>query len=509
LPRVSLFSFLLLFILACFLAACQRASRSGGDTLVFLIESSPTSLDPRIGTDAQSERIGALLFDSLVERDAELNIRGDLAWRWENPDPLTYVFHLRPGVRFQDGRPLTSADVKFTFDSILTGKVATPKRSALRAVASTEAPDPATVIFHLSGPDASLLWNVARPAIGIVPRGSGADFAESPIGSGPFRLARVRQEEEVVLERNPDYFRGSPQTARVRFRVVPDAMVRALELRKGSADLELDSLTPDVVQVLSRQASLEVTQRPGTNYNYLGVNFEDPVLARREVRQALAYATDRDAIIRYLLRGEARPASGILPPEHWTYEPQVRQYPYDPGRAEELLEAAGFPRRGGGTRIKLSLKTSTDESARLLGAVLQDQWSRVGIELELRPLELATLLSDANHSNFQLCYLRWVGGNLDPSFFEFVFSSRRFPPDGANRGHYRNAEMDMLVDQIRVESNPERRRALCSRVQKIAAEDLPYINLWFNDTICVHRRRLGRLQIAPTGDYDFLASLVR
>jgi len=131
----------------------------------------------------------------------------------------------------------------------------------------------------------------------------------------------------------------------------------------------------------------------------------------------------------------------------------------------------------------------------------------VGIELELRPLELATLLSDVNRSSFQLCYLRWVGGNLDPDIFEFVFSSRRFPPDGANRGHYRNSEVDGLVDRIREESNPERRKALCSRVQKILADDLPYINLWFNDVICVHRRGLGPLLLSPSGDYDFLAAL--
>jgi peptide/nickel transport system substrate-binding protein len=507
--RISFLAYLLLCVLPGFLVCCHSAARTGEHTLVFLIESSPSNLDPRIGTDAQSERIGALLFDSLVERDAQLNIRDDLASRWENPDPRTYVFHLRPGVRFHDGRPLTSADVKFTFDSILTGAVTTPKHTALRMVASIETPDDATLIIHLKEPDASLLWNIARPAIGVVPRGSGRNFAAHPIGTGPFRFARARQEEEVVLECNRDYFRAAPQIARVRFRVVPDAIVRALELRKGSADLELGSLTPDMVQVLARQPSLAVTERPGTNYNYLAVNLEDPVLARREVRQALAYATDREAIIRYLLRGEACPASAILPPGHWAYEPDVRQYPYDPARARQLLDAAGYPHRAGRPRFKLTLKTSTDESARLLGAVLQDQWRRVGVELELRPLELATLFSDVNHSNFQLCYLRWVGGNLDPSFFEFVFSSHRFPPDGANRGHYRNPEIDRLVDQIRVESNPERRKALCSRVQKIAAADLPYINLWFNDTICVHRRGLGPLQISPTGDYDFLTSITR
>jgi peptide/nickel transport system substrate-binding protein len=495
------------FFASCLLVGCNLSSRSDPGTLVFLIESSPTNLDPRIATDAQSQRIDGLLFSSLVERDAQLKLRGDLAESWETPDALTYVFHLRRGVYFHNNRALSSADVKYTFDSILSGAVKTPKRGALRMVASVEAPDDTTVIFRLKEPYGSFLWNLSRPAIGIVPRNAGTDFSQHPVGSGPFRFVAARQDEEVVLERNPDYFRSPPELRRVRFRIVPDAIVRALELRKGSADLELSSLAPDMVPVLARQPALEVTEQVGTNYAYLGVNFEDLVLARKEVRQALAYATDRESLIRYLLRGQARIASGILPRNHWAHEENVREYPYDPAKAEQLFEAAGLPRGKDGVRFHLTLKTSTEEFARLLGAALQEQWRRAGVELELRPLELATLLSDVNRSNFQLCYLRWVGGNLDPDIFEFVFSSRRFPPEGANRGHYRNAELDAVVDQLRVEGNQEKRKELCSRAQKILAEDLPYLNLWFTDVISVHRRGLGPLELSPAGDYDFLVKL--
>ena len=200
-------------------------------------------------------------------------------------------------------------------------------------------------------------------------------------------------------------------------------------------------------------------------------------------------------------------ANGILPPIHWAYEPNVQQYPYDPVRSEALLDAAGFPRKAGGVRFHLTLKTSAEERARLLGAVLQEQWRSVGVELEPRPLELATLLSDAAHGNFQICYLRWVGGNLDPDIFEFAFSSKRFPPDGANRGHYRNPRIDILTDRIHSEMNREKRKALCSEAQKILAEDLPYIPLWFTDVVSVHRRSLGALNLSPTGDYDFLVAL--
>jgi len=237
------------------------------------------------------------------------------------------------------------------------------------------------------------------------------------------------------------------------------------------------------------------------------VNLEDSLLARRELRQALAYATDRQALVKYLLHGQARVASGILPPNLWAYEANVAQYSNDTARAERLLDAAGFPRGSNGVRLRLTLKTSTEEQARLIGATLQEPWRKVGIDLELRPLELATALSDAVRGNFQLVYARWVGANNDPDVFEFVFSSKRFPPDGANRGHYRNPRIDALTDQIRVAMDREKRKALCSEAQKIIADDLPDLPMWFTDVVSVHRRELGDLQLSPTGDYDFLATL--
>ncbi|HEX4545328.1 MAG TPA: ABC transporter substrate-binding protein [Candidatus Acidoferrum sp.] len=502
--------FLLLFsgaLTTLWLQGCSRNTHTAPNVLTFLIESSPTNLDPRFATDTQSQRIDGLLFSGLLERDNQMNFHGDLAEFWDTPNPLTYVFHLRRGVYFHDGRPLTSADVKATIDFIMNPANRSPKRGAFRMVDSIEAPDEVTVSFHLSEPYASFTVNLIPSAVGIVPANAGPDFSEHPIGSGPFRFVRQTPDEEVVLERNPKYLRGVPQLDRVRFRIVPDAVVRALELRKGSADLEMSSLSPDLIPVLSRQPDLDVTDRTGTNFTYLGLNLEDSALSHREVRQGLAFATDGEALIRYLLHGQAKLATGVLPPDHWAAETNVTRYAYDPGRAEQLLDAAGFKRKQAGVRFHLTLKCSTEEQARLIGAALQEQWRRVGIDLEIRPLELATLFSDVVKGNFQLTYQRWVGANSDPDFFEFAFSSKRFPPDGANRGHYRSQRMDALTDQIRVEMNQEKRKALCGEVQRILAEDLPYIPLWFNDVVSVHRRSLGPLELSPTADYDFLVDL--
>jgi ABC-type transport system substrate-binding protein len=382
---------LVALVLAFTFAGCS-SSRSSEDphTVTFLIEAAPTNLDPRVGADAYSEHVDGLIFSSLVAHDAQMNVIPDLAESWETPDSLTYVFHLRKDVKFHDGRVLTSADVKFTFDSIMSGAVKTPKRGSFKMVASMEAPDDGTIVFHLREPYASFLWELTRPGIGVVPRGSGAETSQHPTGTGPFRFVSSMRDEEIVLERNVDYFGGAPNIERLRFRIVPDAIVRALELRKGSADAEINSLTPDMAAALAKEPGLAVEQQPGTPLAYIAFNFEDPILAHREVRQALAYATDRATVIKYLLHGQARLGTDLLPPNHWAFEPEVAVYLYDPSRAEQLLDAAGFRRGADGVRFHLELKTSTDESTRLASAAIADQWRRVGIVLDVRPLEFAT-----------------------------------------------------------------------------------------------------------------------
>jgi len=533
--RIQIIGILLGFV--CLLEpSCAQKQDHGPGAAEFLMEAMPTNLDPRIGTDAYSQHLDGLIFSSLVGHDDNMNVAPDLAERWETPDARTYVFHLRRGVKFHDGRPLEAADVKFTFDSILAGAVKTAKRGAYRMVESVEAPDEATVVFHLREPYASFLWDLTRPGIGIVPRGAGADFARHPIGSGPFRFVSMQTDEEIVLERYAEYFgdQTGAQTAkadppateftdrrdafrndsgqagvtgmieRVRFRIVPDAIVRALELRKGSADAEINSLTPDMVTTLAKEHGIAIEEQAGTPVAYIGFNFDDPVLGRREVRQALAYATDRATMIRYLLRGQARPAYSLLPAEHWAYDPEVPRYDYDPARAERMLDAAGLRRGPDGVRLRLTLKTSTDASARLVAEVIAEEWKRVGVALELRSLEYGTFYSDITRGSFQLFTSRWVGGNNDPDIFEYVFSSKKIPPDGANRGHYRNPKLDGLLDAARVEADREKRKAILWEIQKIVGVDEPYLLLWYLDNVCVHRERLTDVKIPPGGDYDFL-----
>ena len=480
------------------------SNKSDPNTLVMVIDSSPTNLDPRIGLDGQSERIDNLIFDDLLSRGNNLDVAPGLAESWETPDPLTYVFHLHHGVTFHDGRPLTARDVKWTFDSLLTGKIRSTKTATYRFVDHLDAPDEDTVIFHMKEPDAALLWNVSDGAIGIVPYGSGEEISLHPIGSGPFKFFSAETDKEVIVERNDNYWGDKAKLARVRFAVVPDATTQALELRKGSGDVIINGMfPPDTVLTLQREPYLAVESAHGTRLAYLGFNLRDPILKDTRVRQAVAYALDRQLMIKYLWRGEAQPARSVLPPQSWAYNGNVSTYDYNPEKARQLLDAAGY-RAVNGVRFHIMMKTSTDENTRLMVAVMQQQLRDVGIALDIRSFEFGTFFSDVTHGIFQLYGLRWIGGNEDPDIFSLCFSSSRFPPNGANRGYYSNPEVDALIDRGRRELDPKLRQPIYAELQRILADELPYINLWYLDNVLVHNKRVRNLQLNPAGNYDFL-----
>jgi len=484
-----------------FLLSCSH--KPDPDTFVMLIESSPTNLDPRVGLDGQSERIDGLIFDDLLTRGADLNVAPGLAQSWEVPDALTYRFHLRQGVRFHDGRALTARDVKWTFDSLLEGKVRSTKAAVYQPIERIEIPDDFTVDFHLKSPFAGLLWNISDGAIGIVPYGSGSEMSQHPIGTGPFRFVSAEMDKDVVVERNDSYWGEAAKLARVRFAVVPDATTRALELRKGSADATINSLTPDTTLALSREPSLAVQRAPGTVLAYLGFNLRDPILKDVRVRQAISCALDPQQMIDYLWRGQARLARSVLPPESWAYNGSVAHCERDPQRARALLDSAGYSAKNG-VRFHITMKTSTDENTRLMVAVMQQQLREVGIALDIRSYEFGTFFADVSRGVFQMYGLRWIGGNEDPEIFEYAFLCAKSPPNGANRGFYCNPQVDSLLEQARVETDLATRKQMYADVQRILAEDVPYINLWYLDNVLVHNRRVGNLNMSPSGNYDFL-----
>lgn len=494
-------------------AGCALAlSGCGGgkppaNTVVMLIESSPSNLDPRIGTDAQSAHIDMLLFDTLVRHNSRFGFQPYLATSWQTPDPVTYIFHLRPGVTFSNGQPLTSRDVKWTFESILNGTVTTLKRGSYEDIASIQTPSPLTVTFRLKHPDNAFLENMSDGAIGIVPYGSGNNFGQHPIGSGPFEFVSQAYDQDVVIRRNPHYWGTEPRIPIVRFDVVPDATTRALELEKGSADVEINALPEDTVHALRQDKNLAFISQPGTELYYLIFNLRDPILRHQKVRQGIACAINRPLIIQSLFRGDARPASSLLPPEHWAWQ-ATPPYDYDPAKADQLLDQAGFPRKNNGIRFHIAMQTSTNETTRLMAMAIQAELAHVGIALDLRSFEFATFYADLTHGAFQMAPSRWIGGNEQPDIFRYSFASSSYPPYGANRGYYHNAQVDRLIAEGA--TNPDRavQQKAYQKIQQIVARQLPTFNLFYIDNVVVHSKRLTHLQLvpSPSGNFDFLTT---
>jgi len=487
------------------LTAChQRPER---DTVVVDIENSPTNLDIRIGSDAQAEHIGALLFDSIVRKDEHYNLQPGIATAWEWRDPVTLVLHIRDGVHFHDGKLLDAGDVAWSIDSMHNGAITTAKSGNYASVDHVEVTDAHTCIVHLKRPDASLLFNMSDGLSAVVEKGAGKTMGDHPIGTGPFRFVSEEEDKEVVLERNPEYWDGAPTIPRVRFAVVPDAITRALELQKGSADAASNALTGDMVAVMQQDPRLAVEAKPGSIVLYITFNVTDPQLRDPRVRQAFAYAVNRPEIIQALYHGQAEQQDTLLPNGHWAApkaEDAVTRYTHTLEKAKQLLEAAGYHADANGTRIHLTLKSSTDDTMRLLAAIVQQQVRSAGIDLSLRQNEFGTFYSDVTKGAFQMYVLRWVGSNEDPDIFRYAYSSAMMPPKGSNRGHYQNPHVDALIAQGAAETDNAKRRAIYLEVQRILSEDEPTLVLWSPDNVVVHTKRLHGVVPASAGSFGWL-----
>ncbi|HVO94962.1 MAG TPA: ABC transporter substrate-binding protein, partial [Terriglobales bacterium] len=415
----------------------------------------------------------------------------------------TYVFDLRKDARFHDGHPLTAADVKFTYESIFDAHSRSPKRGLLKPLQSVETLGPQRVRFRLNTAHAPF---VEQFTLGIVPMGSApqeGSITQPPLGSGPFMVQSIESGERVTLKANPNSWQCKPPLSGLIFKVLPDAMVRVLEFQKGSVDFMQNDLEPDMLPWLRQNTDAQLAAAPGTTYQYIGVNFTHPILRHKKVRQALAYAIDRERIIRHMLKDTVTPANGLLAPLNWAYDDGVPRWPYDPTRAKQLLDEAGFRDPDGDgplPRFRLSFKTTNIDLRRRIAEALKEQLQAVGIELEIRTYEWGTFFGDIKKGNFHLYSLAWVGV-MDPDIFYQIFHSQSVPPAGDNRGRYSNPELDRLLEEGRRTTNTTERRRIYRRAQAIIADDLPYIPLWWWKNIVVTRPGLHGFVLHPDGDF--------
>jgi len=497
---LQLILLLLFFLLA--LSGCRGSSAQPPPGYITIgIESFPLQLDPRFATDANSSRVGGLIYNALLRVDEKSQLQPELARRWTMPNARSYLFELHEGVKFHDGRLLTAADVKYTYESIGDAKNLSPKRSLLKALAGIDVLDSHTIRFRLSQPHAPFPEHFT---IGVVPAGTAiGPSGQPPPGSGPFMLEKIDPGERVMLKANANYWENRPKALGLVFKSIPDAMVRVLEFKKGSIDFLQNDIEPEVIPWLAKQENASLQANQGTTFQYIGINCSQPILRDARVRRALAHAIDRDAIIRHLLNGTGVAASGLLSPLNWAYNDQVPGWPRDRAKAKLLLDQAGYPDPDGDgprPRFRLSYKTTNIDLRRRIAEALKEQLAQVGIELEIRTYEWGTFFSDVKKGNFHLFSLAWVGIH-DPDIYYQLFHSASFPPNGDNRGRYSNAQLDALLEDGRTTTDLFTRRKIYGQVQQILASELPYIPLWWVKNVVAHKRNLQGFVPYPDGSF--------
>lgn len=487
--------------------ACARG-RPEGSAIVVALTNSPVNLDPRVGTDEASQKAHQLLYNSLVKIDSNLRIVPELLESdLEQPDPVTYIARLRKGVLFHNGEELTSGDVVYTFRSFLDPTFR-GRSGAYGQVAAVDPIDRYTVRFTLKAPFGPFPINLV---MGIVQAKSGLANARQPIGTGPYKIKDFVQDDRLVLEPFDQYYGGKPLNDGLVLKVVPDDTMRGLELRKGTVDLIVNDLAPDIIGQLQKEGKIRIAEAPGTDYAYMGLNLKDPMLQHLQVRQAIGYAIDRQAIVTYLRRNLATVSVGIVPAMSWAFEPNVFDFTHDPQKAKALLDAAGFPDPDGDgplPRFRLSLRTSTTEVYRVQAAAIQHDLGRVGIAIDVRSNEIQTLFQDVLRGNFQLYTLQWVGVT-DPDMLRRVYHSAQIPPAGLNRVFFQNAEVDKMIDAAGAAPDDAARREYYGRAQQLIAADVPYISLWTKKNVAIYQPDLTGVRLSPIADFTFLKDVSR
>ena len=540
--------YFLFFITTLVLVTSFSCRRNNTEYVTIALPEKFTTLDTltSTGSDSAADRVRNLIFNTLVRKNESFDYVGELANEITvSPDGMTVTFKLRDNVKFHNGRQFTSADVKYTFDELFKSNsfkskaffdtvpidksesapdaqrtpanasnangnakpAEEPKTKSVAHIASLETPDPGTVVITVTRPALKnqLLSNLV--AIPIIPEGSVGQQKEQPVGSGPFKFVNFDQSQNIVeLSGNAEYWEGAPKIEKLRLKTVTDANALQAELQTGGVDVAPNpsNLPPDSVRSLGASPTLKVEQSDGSNIQYLVFNTQSPQLNNVKIRQAIGYAIDRQKIVSELLFDQAKVAHSILPEQSWAYSAGTK-YNYDPAKAKQLLQEAGYKNE------PVVFKYSSGNAyVNQYAQVIQSSLADVGINVQIETLEVNTIRTQLAQGQFQMFTGIWIGGNQDPIFLRDLFATSKIPGGTVaccNRSRYSNPELDKILEDAVNAVDRETSKSLYVRSQEIVSSELPLLPLWYPANLVVANKRIGNIKISGSGDWSFVKDM--
>ena len=513
--RQVLYSVLSILFIGLFIPSCTDKSERQDGYLHLRLSSNPTTLDPALVVDVTGGGIGAKIFNGLVRFDEKLNIIPDLAEKWEiSSDGRQYIFYIRSGVKFSNGREVTAGDFKYSFERLLQPRTKSPNTWALdrikgakdfidggvKEVSGIKTADKYKLVIALEKPFAPFLSLLCMTAAYVVPKEDvekwGADFSTHSSGTGPYVLKEWKHNQYLTLEARDDYFEGKPAINGIVYGIIPEDMTAAAEFESGNLDVMSIPAAEFRRYTNSEKWKSLVSGASGINIYYLGFNCDRPPFNNPLLRKAVSHAIDRGKILRTIYEARGVPASGPVPPalKSWAV-PDM--YPYNPEKAKSLLKDAGYP-----AGIKIKIYLTADQEVLDILEVIQGYLMNAGIEAELRQLEWSAYKAAINSGETDAFWLSWWADYPDPENFLFpLFHSSNFGPAG-NRARFKNKEVDALIEKGQGSIDKKRRDEYYEKAEKLIANSAPWVFFWHKKEYTVRQPRVKNYKIYPIYSID-------
>ncbi|MDT8900731.1 peptide ABC transporter substrate-binding protein [Anaeroselena agilis] len=490
-----------------------------GGQLIYGSLLEPNTLNPLLSDLVATAEVGSLIFSGLVQVNDKGEWQADLASEVPtlrnggvSPDGLTVTYRLRPGVTWHDGAPFTSADVKFTWETIMNRRVNVVSRDGYDMISAVDTPDANTVVVRFRqyyAPYLTLFTTILpRHLLANAEDIGKASFNRGPVGTGPFRFKEWRLAEAIVLEANPAYFKGRPNLDSIVYKIIPDSNIMLTQLKAGEVDIVSNVGIANLEQVKA-VGGVRAVMTPNMIWEHLDFNLDNALFKDARVRRAVALALDRQAIVNSVVKGAASVAVGDQSPLSWAYNPVLKPPARDVGAARELLEQAGFkPGTDGvyvrdGQRLAFNLVTTTGNKTReAVAREVAQQLKEAGVEATVRLVDAPVFFGDVLRSRrFEAAMFAWVAG-LDPDNAS-LWHSRNIPSagnryQGQNYAGWRNPEVDGLIEQGARLVDVEARRQAYLRIQELIAQEAPVIPLYFRSNVDAVRDTVVNYKPNPT-----------